>query len=316
MNLLLIGMSRFAQRRVLPAVAALERIDRLDIASAHARAQDVRHLPKFGLLHSDWREALERNRPGLVYVSTTNSEHATVVRHALDTGNHVVVDKPGLLSLAVVEEVLTVARSSGLVVAEAVCYSFHPVFEAVRSVFDELGTEGMTAAAVFTPPVPPGDFRYDRRKGGGALMDTGPYFASLGRVLWGVEPERLSVVVGNRSADGLDTSYSVLAGYPGGRAVTGHFGFTTLYQNCLRLAGPGFTAGIERAFSIPPDMTAELEVTFGEQHEVRRINRSDSLEIFLSWVLGAIDAGSREFDDPLISDARTLDRLVRAAALP
>ncbi|MEV5685851.1 MULTISPECIES: Gfo/Idh/MocA family protein [unclassified Streptomyces] len=313
MDFLLIGMSRFARRRVLPAAAAMSGIDSIDVASAYADAESVGQLAKLRRVHRDWRVALDTARPGLVYVSLVNSEHAAAVRHALKAGHHVVVDKPGLLDPDTAREMVSLARSSSLVLAEAVCYSFHPAYAQVTSIAERFG--GITnAVAVFTPPVPRGDFRYDRSRGGGAFLDTGPYMASLGRVLWQAEPEQVNVLVSGRTEDGLETAYSVLAGYPGGRTAIGHFGFTTVYQNTLRLLGSGCAIDIERPFSLPPETQGSIRVHSGEAQHVHRVARADSMRLFLARVLEAVRTGSREWDAPLLSDARTLGRIIAAGS--
>ncbi|MBH1937773.1 Gfo/Idh/MocA family oxidoreductase [Streptomyces sp. AV19] len=312
MELLLIGMSRFAQRRVLPAAASLPEIETINVVSSHAGAGSLGRVAKLGTVYTDWSEALAVARPGLVYVSLVNSDHTRVVRRALGHEHHVVVDKPGLPDADTAEEMVTLARSSSLVIAEATCYAFHPVFAAVESVLADLDAEVTKALAVFTPPVPAGDWRYDRAKGGGALLDTGPYAVSLGRVLWGVEPERIDVIVGDRTADALETSYGMLAGYPGGRTVVGQFGFTTAYQNMVRLMGKGFTIEIERPFSALPGMAVGLRVQAEDRVYVHSVEPADSMRVFLSEVLAAAERGSRDFDVPLLSDARALARLTRA----
>lgn len=314
MKLLLIGFSRFARRRVLPAVADMDEIETIDIASSHASAESVGQLPKLGRVTDGWREALADREPGLVYVSLVNSEHAHAVRYAIERGHHVVVDKPGFLTLDTAEEMVALARSHSRVLAEATCYSFHPMFPAVRSVVRELDTEITKAVAVFTPPVPADDFRYDRSAGGGALFDTGPYMASVGRVLWGTEPEHVTVLVGDRTPGGLDLSYSVLAGYPDGKTVVGHFGFTTAYRNSLQLLGRGVAVDLTRPFSAPPDLTVDIRIESASESHLRSVYPADSMRTFLAGVLDAARAGSREFDAPLLSDARTLARLVQAAS--
>lgn len=315
MELLLIGMSRFARRRVLPAAASIPEIETISVASSHIGAKDLGHVANLATVYTDWNEALTVARPGLVYVSLVNADHARAARCALNRGHHVVIDKPGLPDLDTTEEMASLARSSSLVIAEATCYSFHPVFAAVKSVLADLNAEVTKALAVFTPPVPADDWRYDRAKRGGALLDTGPYAVSLGRVLWNEEPERIHAIVGDRTADALETSYTMLAGYPGGRTVFGQFGFTTAYQNVVRLMGKGFTIEVERPFSAPPGMAVGLRVQTGDQVYEQTVEPADSMRMFLSEVLAAAEKGSRDFDVPLLSDARTLARLTRAASV-
>jgi predicted dehydrogenase len=292
MDLLLIGLSRFAQRRVLPAAAAMDEIESVHVASKHASGASTRGVPKLGHMHADWREALRAERASLVYVSLVNSEHAPVARYAMERGHHVVVDKPAFLTLDTAEEMVSLARSSARVIAEATCYSFHPMFAAARSCADSLDTEITKAVAVFTPPVPADDFRHDRRRGGGALLDTGPYLASLGRGLWGAEPDRVRVIVGDRASDGMETSYSALAGYPGGRTVVGQFGFTTAYRNSLELLGRDIVIDCERPFSAPPDMAVGIRVDSRGESRVQHLRPADSMRIFLASVLAAVRTGS------------------------
>jgi NDP-hexose-3-ketoreductase len=313
MKLLLIGFSRFARRRVLPAASAIDELETIDIASSHAEIDTVGEIPKLGRISADWRAAVDEMEPGLVYVSLVNSEHETAVRYAIERGHHVVVDKPGFPTLDTAEEMVALARARSRVLAEATCYAFHPMYPAVRSVVQDLGTEITKAVAVFTPPVPAGDFRHDRAAGGGALLDTGPYLASLGRVLWGTEPDRVHVIVGDRTPGGLELSYSAVAGYPEGRTIVGQFGFTTPYRNSLQLSGPGIGVDLVRPFSAPPEMTIDIRVESAGESRTRSVSPADSMRIFLSGVLDAVRAESREFDAPLLSDARTLDSLVRAA---
>jgi predicted dehydrogenase len=313
MELLLVGMSRFARRRVLPAAVAMSEITRTTIASSRHSAADIGNWPKLGRVFSDWREAMAALEPCLVYVSLVNGEHEDAVTRALELGHHVVVDKPALLNLDAAERAVGLARDASLVIAEATCYSHHPLFPAVAEIFERRGSRVTRAVAVFTPPVPAADFRYDRRLGGGALYDTGPYVASLGRVLWGKEPVSINVVVGDRTADGVETSYSVLAEYSNGKILIGHLGFTMAYHNSLKLIGRTCVADIDRPFSALAEEDVGIRVASDGEVSVRRVPATDSMCVFLARVIRAALNRTREFDSQLLSDARTLDRLVRAA---
>nr|AKC92632.1 putative 3-ketoreductase [Amycolatopsis sp. SANK 60206] len=314
MELLLIGMSRFARRRVLRAAESIPAIEKINVVSSHADAEALAPVSKLGAVYTDRTEALAATPAGLVYVSLVNSDHATVVRQALEHGHHVVVDKPALPDAGTADELVSLARSSSLVLAEATCYPFHPMFTDLDAILKDLGSEVSTALALFTPPVPTEDWRYDPAWGGGALRDTGPYAVSLGRVLWGAEPERIHAIVGDRTADALETSYSMLAGYPGGRTVVGRFGFTTAYQNLIRLMGKGFTIEIERPFSALPELAVDIRVHAGDRTYVHTVEPGDSMRSFLCEVLSAAATGSPDLGASLLSDARTLARLTQAAS--
>ena len=106
----------------------------------------------------------------------------------------------------------------------------------------------------------------------------------------------------------------MLAGYPGGRTIVGQFGFTTGYQNMVRLMGNGFTIEVERPFSAPPGMAVGLRVQAADRMYTHTVEPADSMRVFLSEVLAAAEKGSRDFDVALLSDAQALARLLRAAS--
>lgn len=288
-TVILLGHSRFAQRRILPALAGLA-----DVRIASRRAGD------------DFARALDE--PGIVWVSLTNDAHATWARAALERGHHVIVDKPAVIELADAEALVALARDRGLVLAEALTYAWHPVIDAIREIFVEPPTH---VVATFTPPIPPGGYRYDPARGGGALLDTGPYCVSLGRLLWDDDPVVITAHVVQR-AD-VDTSYSALLRYPRG-AVVGHFGFTTEYTNGVQLLGPALSVTVPRIFSTPADMVTEISVRQRDQLATHAVPAANSIARFFTAVVDAIARGdTTTFSELLLRDARALARLRQAA---
>ena len=308
MDCLLIGYSRFARRRVIPALAAQPAIGAIHVASRSAAAVEV---PRGGQVFTDYAAALATLPPGLVYVSLTNDAHARWIEAALERGNHVIVDKPAVVELADAERLVALAHARGLVLAEALLYAWHPVIDAVRAVFAEHGVRPTHVVATFTPPVPATDYRHRRALGGGALLDLGPYCVSLGRLLWDEDPASTAACIVD-AAD-VETSYSALLRYPSG-AVVGHFGFTTEYTNSVQLLGPALAVTVPRVFSTPPDMATEVIVRHRDQTTTRVVPAADSAERVLAGVLAAIERRDLDaFAAPLVRDARALDRLRRAA---
>ena len=308
MDCLLIGYSRFARRRVIPALAAQAAIGAIHVASRSATTVEV---PRGGQLFTDYAAALAALPPGLVYVSLTNDAHARWIEAALERGHHVIVDKPAVIERADAERLVALARARGLVLAEALIYAWHPVVEAVRAVFAQHGTRPTHVVATFTPPVPDTDYRHRRALGGGALADLGPYCVSLGRLLWDEDPTAVAAAVVDAAE--VETSYSALLRYPSG-AVVGHFGFTTEYTNAVQILGPALAVTVPRLFSTPPDMVTEIAVRHRDETTTHLAPAADSAQRFIAGVLAAIERGDTErFAAPLLRDARTLDWLRRAA---
>lgn len=317
MDLIVVGLSRFARRRVLPSASAAG-LRRVHVVSRSASDEALAAVARAGHATSrDYRRALAEAPSALVYVSLVNSAHAEWVEAALELGHHVVVDKPALLSLAAAERLTRLAAARGLLLAEATTYGWHPLVAALRAVFTEHGVAPAQVTATFTPPVPPGDFRHRRALGGGALADLGPYAVSVGRLLWGADAVVVSAAIVARGPE-VETAFSALLDHGGGRVVAGHFGFTSEYQNRLHLLGPGLAVEAERVFSAAPDEPTRVIVRHRDVITTRDVAPGDAMAAFLGDVLGAIARGERgpidRFGATLLRDARALHRLRLAAA--
>ena len=316
MKLLVLGVSAIFRRRVLPVLAAAG-VSSLDVCSAS-------HVPcdaPAGMAmraFSSYAEALDRSEAQAVYISTHNSLHSRLALDALASGRHVVVDKPAFLTATEAESALDLACSRGLVLAEATLWSEHPRAAAMKQLFEDEGPTRLSACFSF-PPLPPGNFRLDKALGGGALLDLGPYAVSPGRFFFGCAPQevschRLGAADDPGGKPGVETSFACLLTYPGGRSLTGVFGFDTGYANTLQALGPGRTARMDRAFTPPPDQTLELERNglHGAKREI--FAPSDAFALFFSRFFKAInDRDGSDFAQALREDSRALAGLIAAA---
>lgn len=298
-------------RRVLPAAKAVSGIGRIHVATRRDRTAVATGVDE---VFTSWKHALDRLPRSLVYVSVVNGLHVDVVEHALRRGHHVVVDKPAFPDPTTTARLVTLAERNGNVLAEGLCYPLHPLFGAVREVLGKHRASLSSAVAMFTPPVPPDDWRWDASTGGGAIADLGPYAVSVGRVLWDTEPTSVSLVVNSRAHSGVVSSFSVLAEYSGGRSVIGRFGFTMPYRNDLHLAGNGISIDIDRAFSAPPDHPVTLRVATQDRDYDRAVPPADSMAVFLREVVEETDAPSGMHGERMLEDARVRHRLERAAS--
>jgi predicted dehydrogenase len=308
MRALILGHSDIARRRILPALRRCG-INEVDIASHSAAASVSWPEGMGGAAYADYAEAIRASTAELVWVSTVNSLHAALATQALHVGHHVIIDKPAATTSADVAQLVALARHRRLVLAEAHVFAFHPQIEAARQAFAAAGSSPTQIVAAFSyPPLPYGNFRHRPDLGGGALLDLGPYAMALGRLFFAAAPTQLAYV-----GVGGDRGFSVLALYPGGRSVAGHFGMTTGYVNQLMLLGPSVTLAMTRVFTTPPELANRLQVTVAGQPGEIEVPAADSFACFIDQVLAAIAGGDRApLLDAMLADAAAVDRL-RAA---
>ena len=316
MNILIIGFSEIAKKRILPALRKIEGISRIDIASRSSASGLLAEAAYKGTVFNDYADAISRSNADLVYISLVNSCHAEWAEKALLKGCHVIVDKPAFTSIDDARRLAALARAKNLCLAEATVYAWHPQIQMARDLFLQGETHPTRLTVSFSfPPLPTDNFRYQKQLGGGALWDLGPYAVSPGRLFFDDEPDEVFCRVGTRSAvTGVDTSFSMLATFPGGRSMVGHFDFNTEYRNCINILGPDMSVGIDRVFTTPSDAENELKVHSHNNTKIHKTPAADSFAIFLQSVFDAIrESRHHSFIETLLSDATALHWLRKAA---
>lgn len=314
MKVLILGYSQNVRERVLPALAGLG-LDKVDLAST-SRAGSAQLMPGMGgKVYDDYAEAIKRSRAELVWVSSVSSTHAAWAAEALSRGRHVVVDKPAGVSLELAQRALELAQARNLLLAEAQAWTYHPQVDAARQAIAEADSAPAHVLAAYSfPPLAETNFRYQRAMGGGALNDLGPFAVSAGRAFFAAEPEEICCRVTAMGHE-VDTAFSLMLTYPEGRSLTGHFGFDAGYVNHLRVLAPQAGARLERAFSPTAGQAALVETRHFAKQAAVEVAPADAFAIFLRAVMQAISSGQhQDLARDLLSDARVLERLRRAAA--
>jgi predicted dehydrogenase len=190
------GWGRYWLRRMVPQVPEVEHVGCVDLdpdALAEARRLGVPADRCF----ADLQTAMAATRPDAVLVTTTLLAHVPAARAALESGKHVLVEKPFAPALAEARELVELADSRGLVLMVSQNYRFFPAARAVRRLvrdgrlgaLDEVEIDFRHRSAE-----PPGD---GRRRGHRLLqqpllMDMSIHHFDLLRTILGSEPERIT----------------------------------------------------------------------------------------------------------------------------
>jgi NDP-hexose-3-ketoreductase len=305
MKLLILGCSSLALRRVTPAASGLG----WSVAIASRRPEALEAVARAGARGILGFEAALREPAELVYVATDNRDHFPWVMRALESGRHVIVDKPAFLTLAEAEGAVDVARRRGLCLAEATVFDRHPQFGALRELIAPRRDEYLAVHATFSiPSLPLTDFRMRQARGGGAVNDLGPYAAATIRTLFGCGlPSQTRVIHRRCSSDEVETGFSLLADLGARGVMTATFGFGREYVNRLSVNAPGLLVDLDRVFTIPPAQPGRLVVR--ERDVVRTVEcaPADTFGEFLVEVAKTLSQRSFEthYND-LLTDARSV----------
>lgn len=312
MKCLLLGYSRIAQKRIIPAMTK-SNIRCIDVAS-RTRASGV-VFPKgiTGQVFSDYDIALAQSDADLAYISTVNSTHALWAEKALNRGMHVIVDKPAFTHLDDARHLADLSGRNNLCLAEATVFAYHPAVQAIRDAFLSADSQPTHIIATFSfPPLTPENFRYRRELGGGALWDVGPYAVVPGRIFFAREPEEICCRITDWDNE-VETSFSLMMTYSGGHSLVGHFGFNTGYCNRLELLGSDMVVSQDRIFTLPADMATPVHIRQGNQSKTIVVPPADSFSTFFREVIRAIDKGQvQSFAEEMMLDALVLHRMRKA----
>jgi predicted dehydrogenase len=141
-----------------------------------ARAREFAAANRIPLVFSSYEEIIAPPDIEAIYIPLPNSLHCHWTVRALRAGKHVLCEKPIASNAVEARKMADVASETGLILAEALHYRYHPLAARIR----ELLLDGCIGRiryfeAHFSAPCAPGDIRLDWALSGGAMMDLGCY---------------------------------------------------------------------------------------------------------------------------------------------
>lgn len=158
-----------------------------------------------------------------VYIALPNSEHARWTLAAVDSGKHVLVEKPFASNAEEAQRVAEHVSGSDRIVMEAFHHRHHPLFAEVMGLVLE-GAIGdlVDVSAWFDVHLPDrSNIRYNYELAGGATMDLGCYPLHLVRSIVGAEPEIVSATYRPSPLDArIDEALTAKLVFPGGVTST------------------------------------------------------------------------------------------------
>ena len=201
-----LGAARITPTALLRPARALPEAEVVAVAArdpARARRFAARH--GIGRVHASYQALLDDPEVDAVYNPLPHGLHCEWSLRALEAGKPVLCEKPLAANEEQALRMAEAAEKTGLALAEAFHWRYHPLAERMRSVVESgaLGRIRHVEAALCIPLPIPGDIRYRLDLAGGATMDTGCYTVSLVRFLAGAEPRVVSAEA-RLSSPGVD----------------------------------------------------------------------------------------------------------------
>lgn len=287
-------------------LTAADASDRVEIAAVASRSADraEAYARKHGIAraHGSYEALFADPEVDAVYISTPNSSHVELTLQALESGKHVLVEKPFSRHADQVETACALAERKGLILSEAFMWRHNPQAAKLSELISG-GAIGplvsVRAAFAFGLEAMRGrdDTRFDPTLDGGAMMDIGCYCLSGIRLATGAEPERVSAeqVVG---PSGVDVAFSATMRMRGGVLANFECSFVTPFRAELEVVGEAGSLFVDdpwlvRAPGIEvrrPDGVERIAVAPADSYRLELENVTDAIEGRAALVVGPDDA--------------------------
>jgi predicted dehydrogenase len=256
-----LSTAKIGLEKVIPAMqrgndSYIEAIASRNLQSARIAAAKLGIAKAYG----SYEELLADPEINAIYIPLPNHLHVEWAIKGLESGKHILCEKPIGLTSAEGEQLLEVAKKHPhLKVMEAFMFRHHPQWQRAKQLVDEgkIG-ELRTIQSFFSYfNRDPQNIRNQADIGGGALMDIGCYAISLSRFIFNQEPQR---VFGTAEYDEEFQTDRLISGILEFGLGTSTFTCSTQlvpYQR-VNIFGVEGRVEIEIPFNAPPDQPCRM----------------------------------------------------------
>jgi predicted dehydrogenase len=203
--------------------------------------------------YGSYQELLEDPEIDVIYNPLPNHLHKEWTVRALQAGKHVLCEKPFVLTMAEMDEVIATVQQTGRIATEAFMYRSHIQTIRVREMVTSgsLGDVRLIKGSFTFFMRNESDYRWDPTMGGGGLWDVGCYPVSYARTIYGTEPVE-AFAWQKKSSSGVDATLVGMLRFPGDVYLHFDCGIEAVYRAEIEIAGNEASLRIPRPFNPGP----------------------------------------------------------------
>lgn len=156
--------------------------DTKNIDPSILHAQQEQELIKAGTfggkIFMGYEAMIKSDEIDAIYIPLPPALHYKWAKMALQSGKHVMVEKPATICLKDTQDLIQEADSKGLALHENYMFVFHKQIQTLMDIVkrgEQIGTPRLFRISFGFPRRALLDFRYNKKLGGGALYDAGGY---------------------------------------------------------------------------------------------------------------------------------------------
>ncbi len=309
------GCSSFAQRAMIPAITSSKHLELKYLASrSKSKASDVALSNNCDLLIG-YQSLIDKDDVDIIYMPLPTGLHEEWCTKALKSGKHVLVEKSFATDLTSAKKMVEVAQKNHCLIMENFQFQTHSQWKWIQGTISsgDLGDIHLVRSTFGFPPLPRDNFRWNKKLGGGALLDAGAYMTKISQLLLGNE---ISLIGASQTFDksGVDLYGEAMFQNDKGQVAQVAFGFDYFYQCSVELLGTKGKLSTNRVFTAPPShapiMILEKQ---GERKEIT-LSPDNHYNGMVEWFASIVDSGDYDCHyESLIDQARLINDICTKA---
>lgn len=271
--------SDIAFRRFLPSLEKSEKFCYIGIACAtyaewnggvgsmEAVEGEYEKVQKFadafgGEIFRGYERMLSSGDIDAVYIPLPPALHFQWAKLALENGKHVFIEKPFTTSLRDTSELIELAKKMNLAMHENYMFIYHSQLDFIKEKLHEkaVGEVRLIRLAFGFPFRGKNDFRYNKKLGGGALLDCGGYTLKLASYLLGDSARVVSSQLNLNDDFEVDVFGTATLTNDAGLTAQLSFGMDNDYKCDVEVWGSEGTLSSSRIFTAASDFSPEIKL--------------------------------------------------------
>lgn len=226
-----------------------------------------------GKIYKSYAELVSSKDVDSVYIPLPPALHYEWAKKALLAGKHVLLEKPFTTTRTETEDVIQIAKSKKLAIHENYMFVFHNQLKAIDDIVKsgKIGDIRIYRINFGFPKRAENDFRYNKKMGGGALLDAGGYTIKYASHLLGENAHVAYAKLNYSDSIDVDLYGSGALINQEGTTVQVSFGMDNNYKCELEAWGSLGYLRANRVLTAPADFTP--------QAVLQNANRQNNIEL-------------------------------------
>ena len=222
-----------------------------------------------------------------VYISSINSNHYENCKTVLRNKVNVICEKPICLNETQLKKLTQISKLKKKKIFEVNQYIHHPLFIKIKKILgkNKIGKIINVESAFKIPLFEKNNFRFNKKLGGGALIDAGYYPISIMYNLFSSKKVKIlkSKII---KKNGIDLKGNLISKNENNIIFNLSWGFKSNYENYIKIVGEKGVIKAKFIFSKQINQDGEIEI-ITQKKEVVKVKKANQINLFFRKVLAA-----------------------------